>query len=87
MEAFKLHLKTECVNFKVTPPPTHRKEVDPKKMTVTKLRSELKRRGESTKVEVKTILAERVQKARDEEKRKESEASSLVFFYSPDAPL
>ena len=78
MEAFDLHLKTECVNFKVTPPPTHWKELDPKGMKVIELRSELDARGLSTKG-VKTILAERLQKSLDEEKQKESEASSLGF--------
>ena len=70
MEGFEVHLKTECVNFKV----------DPMRMTVKKLKTELKRRGESTKVEYKTILAERLQRKLDEDKRKESEASSLGFF-------
>ena len=59
---------------------THWKELDPKGMKVIELRSELDARGLSTKVPVKTILAEWLQKALDEEKRKESEASSLGFF-------
>ena len=62
---------------------THRKELDPKRMKVVELRSELKARGLSTGV--KTILAEKLQKSLDEEKQKESEASSLVFYQPPAA--
>ena len=57
---------------------THWKELDPKGMKVIELRSELDARGLSTKG-VKTVLAERLQKSLDEEKQKESEASSLGF--------
>ena len=58
---------------------THWKDLDPKGMKVIELRSELDARGLSTKG-VKTVLAERLQKSLDEEKQKESEASSLGFL-------
>ena len=57
---------------------THRNEVDPQRTKVDERRSLLKTKGLSTGV--KTILAEKLQKSLDEEKQKESEASSLVFF-------